>query len=199
MSRYTRSMQQLISELTKMPGIGPRSAERLAFHIINLPFEEAKRLAVNILQAKKTIRFCKICFNLSEREICHICDNPSRDRSLLCVVEEPKDVISIEKSGTFKGLYHILLGAIAPLEGIGPDKLKIKELVFRLKDGNIKEVIVATDSDSEGETTALYLTKLIKPLGFKITRIAHGIPVGGNLEFADPATLMRAFEGRTQL
>jgi recombination protein RecR len=196
---YTRSMRQLITELTKMPGIGPRSAERLAFHIINLPFEEARLLALNIVQAKKTIRFCKICFNLSEREVCQICDNPGRNRSLLCIVEEPKDIIAIEKSGTFKGLYHVLLGAIAPLEGVGPEKLKVKELISRLRDKSIKEVIIATDSDSEGETTSLYLTKLIKPLGLKITRIAHGIPVGGNLEFADSATLARAFEGRTQL
>lgn len=196
---YTKSMEDLINELVKMPGIGPRTAERLAFYILKISKEQARALSDSILALKDKVVLCKNCFNLSEDETCRICKDPTRDASILCVVEESKDIIAIEKTQGYKGLYHVLLGVLSPLDGIGPDDLKIKELIPRIKSSIIKELIIATSSSTEGEATALYLTKLIKPLGVKLTRIAYGIPVGTNLDYTDQATLARALEGRTEL
>ncbi|MBM3252629.1 MAG: recombination protein RecR [Candidatus Omnitrophica bacterium] len=192
-------MEDLINELVKMPGIGPRTAERLAFYILKISKEQARALSDSILALKDKVVLCKNCFNLSEDETCRICKDPTRDASILCVVEESKDIIAIEKTQGYKGLYHVLLGVLSPLDGIGPDDLKIKELIPRIKSSIIKELIIATSSSTEGEATALYLTKLIKPLGVKLTRIAYGIPVGTNLDYTDQATLARALEGRTEL
>jgi recombination protein RecR len=192
-------MQSLIKEFSKMPGIGTRTAERLAFYVLKLSQEDAGRLSQSILKVKSTIRFCKICNNLSEGDVCLICQDESRDKNLLCLVEEPNDVSAVEKTGKFNGIYHVLLGRLSPLEGIGPEMLKIKELVERVKKEKIKEVIVATNSDTEGETTALYIAKLLKPLRLKMTRIAYGIPVGSDLKYADQATLMKAIEGRLEI
>lgn len=195
----TKSVDALIKELEKMPGVGPKTAERLAFYILSLPREEAKALALGIMRVKDNIGFCKICNNLSEEEICSLCQDERRDRSVICVVEEPKDVSSIEETGVFKGLYHVLLGALSPLDGIGPDEIKIKDLLSRLKSDKIKEVVIATDLDTEGETTALYLAEVIKPAGLKVTRIAYGIPVGSSLEYIDQATLAKALDGRREI
>ena len=196
---YARSMQVLIKEFSKMPGIGTRTAERLAFYVLKLPQEDAERLSQSILKVKSAIRFCKICNNLSEDEICLICQDESRDRSIACVVEEPNDVSAIEKTGRFNGVYHVLLGRLSPLDGIGPEALKIQELVERVKKDKIKELIMATNSDTEGETTALYIAKLFKSHKVKVTRLAYGIPVGSDLKYADQATLMKAIEGRLEI
>jgi recombination protein RecR len=196
---YARSMQSLIREFSKMPGIGTKTAERLTFYVLKLSQEDAERLAQSVLKVKSTIRFCKICNNLSEDDVCLICQDESRDRSLICVVEEPNDVSAIEKVGKFNGVYHVLLGRLSPLDGIGPDALKIKELIERVKKNKIKELMIATNSDTEGETTALYIAKLFKPYKIKITRLAHGIPVGSDLKYADQATLMKAIEGRFEI
>jgi len=192
-------LRKLLESLEKLPGIGPRSAERIAFYLLRVSREEAQRLAQAIVDAKTRLQFCQVCFNLSENPRCRICEDGARDASLLCVVEEPKDVMSIEKTGTFRGLYHVLLGAIAPLDGIGPELLKIDELMARLLPGSVREVIIATDADKDGETTALYLAKQIRPTGIRLTRIASGIPVGSHLEYADQATLARALEGRREV
>ena len=196
---YARPLLRLLDALEKLPGIGPRSAERIAFYLLRTSREEARALAQAIGDVKDRLRFCDVCYNLSETPRCTVCQDPSRDASVLCVVEEPKDVLAIEKTGAYRGLYHVLLGAIAPLEGIGPELLKIDELLRRLGEGGVEEVIVATDADKDGETTAAYLTKLIRPRGPKVTRIASGIPVGSHLEYADQATLARALEGRREL
>ena len=196
---YARSMQNLIREFSKMPGIGAKTAERLAFYILKLPQEHAERLSQSILKVKAAIRFCKICNNLSEGDFCPVCRDESRDRSVVCVVEEPNDVSAIEKAGKFNGTYHVLLGRLSPLDGIGPEALKIKGLIERVKEGKIKELIIATNSDTEGETTALYITKLFKPCKLRITRLAYGIPVGSDLKYADQATLMKAIEGRLEI
>lgn len=196
---YARSMQSLIREFSKMPGIGTKTAERLTFYVLKLSQEDAERLAQSVLKVKSTIRFCKICNNLSEDDVCLICQDESRDRGLICVVEEPNDVSAIEKVGKFNGVYHVLLGRLSPLDGIGPDALKIKELIERVKKNKIKELMLATNSDTEGEITALYITKLFKPCKIKITRLAHGIPVGSDLKYADQATLMKAIEGRFEI
>ena len=190
---------RLLEAFEKLPGIGPRSAERIAFYLLRASREEARQLAQAIADVKDHLRFCEVCFNLSEAERCQICQDASRDPAVLCIVEEPKDVLAIEKTGAFRGLYHVLLGAIAPLDGIGPELLKIDELMSRLSDGVAQEVIVATDADKDGETTAAYLSKLIHPTNLKLTRIASGIPVGSHLEYADQATLARALEGRHEL
>ncbi len=189
---------RLLEALERLPGVGPRSAERMAFYLLRVPKEEARQLAQAILDVKDHLRFCEVCFNLSEAARCPVCQDASRDPSLLCVVEEPKDVLAIEKTGSYRGLYHVLLGAIAPLDGIGPELLKIDELIQRLTDETIQEVILATDADKDGEVTAAYLSKLIRPKGLKLTRIASGIPVGSHLEYADQATLARALEGRRE-
>lgn len=196
---YARSMQNLIKEFSKMPGIGAKTAERLAFYVLKLPKEDAECLSQSILKVKLTIRFCKICNNLSEGDLCLICQDESRDRGLICVVEEPNDVSAIEKAGKFNGVYHVLLGHLSPLDGIGPEALKIKELLERVKKEEIKELMMATNSDTEGETTALYIAKLFRPYKFKITRLAYGIPVGSELKYADQATLMKAIEGRLEI
>lgn len=198
MAEYPRSVKKLVEELAKLPGIGPRSAERIAFHIIRSSPEEAKALSLAISKVKDGVGYCQVCCNLSEDHLCQICKDQSRDREAICVVEQPKDVTALERTGSFRGLYHVLLGVLSPLEGIGPENLKVKELIARVKGGKVKEVVLATDSDTEGETTALYLVTLLKPLGVKTTRIAYGIPVGGNLEYADQATLARALDGRRE-
>lgn len=198
MTSYSKRMADLIRAFSKMPGIGQRSAERLAFHILRSPKEEVEQF-VNLLREVKThLRNCRTCFNLSESDECTICQDGRRDPSLLCVVEEPKDVQPIERSRTFQGRYHVLLGALSPLDGVGPDELRIKELLERVKGGNVKEVILATDSDTEGETTALYLSKTLKPLRVKVTRLATGLPVGSHIEYTDEVTLAKALENRKE-
>ena len=199
MKNYTSSMSDLIQALRKMPGLGPKSAERIAFHILRIPPKEAKALAYSILKVKEKIRFCSRCGNLSEEDMCAICKDQNRDSSIICVVEQPNDILAVEKTSVFKGLYHVLGGALSPLDGIEPHNLRIKELSNRLKREKIKEVIIATDSDSEGETTALYLTDLLKKTQLKVTRIAFGLPAGTSLEYADEVTLSSAIEGRRQI
>lgn len=199
MANDTKSLNNLILELSKLPGIGPKSAERIALYVLKGSLEEAKALAFALVRAKQSLGYCKICNNLTERPACAICEDERRDKSTICVVEEPKDVLAIEKSGAYQGNYHVLLGALSPLDGITPEDLKVKELLQRIKDNTVKEIIVATDSDAEGETTALYLAKLLKPLGVKMSRIACGIPAGGNLEYADQATLGKALQGRQEI
>lgn len=196
MEKYTKSMSRLIQALKKMPGIGPKSAERIAFHILRLPHSEAKSLAYSILKVKESIKFCKVCGNLSEEDACAICNDSRRDRETICVVEQPTDIVSIEKSAAFHGLYHVLGGALSPLDGVGPENLRISELVARVRTSKVKEVIIATDSDSEGETTALYLSRVLKKEKAKVSRIAYGLPMGSNLEYADQVTLAKALNGR---
>jgi recombination protein RecR len=196
MANYTESIEKLINRLIKLPGIGRRSAERIVTYILGATDEDIKSLSEALIRVKENVHFCRICHNLSEQETCAICRDVRRNRSLLCVVEKPSDVTSIEKTGTFDGLYHVLLGAIAPLEGKGPQDLKIDSLLKRIKEEKIKEVIIATDSDTEGEATALYLAKLLKPEGITTSRIGLGLPVGSNLEYADSATLSKALESR---
>lgn len=196
---YTKSLEELIAKLVKLPGIGRRSAERIAMFLLQSSDVDVKNLTAAIIRAKQNIRLCKVCNILTEGEVCQICQNPARDNSTICVVEEPKDVIAFEKTAKFQGLYHVLMGSISPLDGRGPEELKIKELIDRIKNKNIKEIIIATDSDTEGETTAIYLNKLIKPLGVKVTRIGLGIPVGSNLEYIDSTTLSLSLESRREL
>ena len=196
---YAGPFVRLLEALERLPGIGPRSAERIGFHLLRIPKEQAQQLAQAIAEVKDRLRFCEVCFNLTEHPRCPICQDAARDPAVICVVEEPKDVLSIEKTGAFHGLYHVLLGAIAPLDGIGPELLKIDELMARLSDDVVQEVIVATDADRDGEATAAYLSKLIRTKGLRVTRIASGIPVGSHLEYADQATLARALEGRREL
>ena len=198
MDYYSKQISQLIEELSKLPGVGNKSAQRLAFHIINRPVEEVERLANTILDARKNVRYCKECFTLTDQELCPICANPKRDHSTIMVVENTRDLAAYEKTGKFDGVYHVLHGAISPMLGIGPDDIKLKELMKRLQ-GDVKEVIVATNSSLEGETTAMYISKLIKPTGIKVSRIASGVPVGGDLEYIDEVTLLRALEGRVEL
>ena len=199
MTDFPVSMKLLIEEFSKMPGIGPKTAQRLAFYILRCPKNEAEALAGAIHKVKESVRFCKVCNNLSDEETCEICKSSSRNRSVLCVVEEPNDIVTIEKAGFFYGLYHVLLGSLSPLDGIGPSELKIKELLDRVKKEKFKEIIIATDFNTEGEATALYLIRVLKNAGAKLTRVAYGIPVGGDLEYADQATIVKAFEGRREL
>ena len=196
MSSYTDSIEKLIDSLIRLPGIGRRSAERIVNYILGVSKEEVKVLSEAISKVKESVRFCSICNNLSEEEICKICQDSRRQKDIVCIVEKPSDVTAIEKTGSFHGVYHVLLGSISPLEGKGPSDLKIDGLLNRIKENKIKEVIIATDADTEGETTAIYLTKLIKPLGPNLTRIGLGIPVGSNLEYADSTTLSKALESR---
>jgi len=198
-AHHVDSIEKLINKLIKLPGIGRRSAERIVAYILDSSLEEIRGLAGSIMKAKEAIRFCRICNNLSEEEVCKICQDARRRKDLICIVEKPGDVALIEKSARFNGTYHVLLGSISPLEGRGPADLKIDNLLSRLKQNNIREVIIATDADTEGETTALYLAKLIKPSGIKLTRIGVGIPVGSNLEYSDAATLSRAIESRQEI
>jgi recombination protein RecR len=195
-SAYTPPVQQLIDELGRLPGIGPKSAQRIAFHLLKLPTEDANRLAHAIREAKEKVRFCERCFNVAEGALCPICLDDRRESTILCVVEESRDIVAIEKTGEFRGRYHVLLGAMNPLEGIGPEQLKVRELLTRLDPEGVEEVIVCTNPNTEGEVTAMYLARMLKPLGLKVTRIASGLPVGGDLEYADELTLGRAIEGR---
>ncbi|KPU45787.1 recombination protein RecR [Oxobacter pfennigii] len=199
MNFYPVPVARLVEEFSKLPGIGSKTAQRLAFFVLNMPEDGVKNLAHAIVEAKLKIKYCTICGNLTDVDPCFICRNTSRDESLICVVEEPRDVIAMEKTREFKGVYHVLHGAISPMEGIGPEDIRIKELIQRIGKGNVKEVIVATNPNVEGEATAMYLSKLIKPFGVKVTRIAHGIPVGGDLEYADEVTLTKALEGRREI
>jgi recombination protein RecR len=196
---YEGIIQELIDELGKLPGIGPKSAQRIAFHIVQSERVDINHLVEVLRLVKEKVRFCSKCFNVAEEEECKICRDPRRDNSTICVVEESKDVIAIERTREFKGKYHVLGGAISPIDGIGPEQLRIRELLTRLSDANITEVIIATDPNLEGEATATYLARTIKPLGIKISRLASGLPVGGDLEYADEVTLGRAFEGRRSL
>jgi recombination protein RecR len=193
---YAPAVQALIDELGRLPGIGPKSAQRIAFHLLKLPAEDAGRLARAITEAKAKVHFCERCFNVAEGPLCTICADDRRDPHLLCVVEEPKDVVAVEKTGEFRGRYHVLLGALNPIEGIGPERLKVQELVARLVPEDVQEVILCTNPNIEGEATAMYLARLLTPLGVRVTRIASGLPVGGDLEYADELTLGRALEGR---
>lgn len=199
MNHYPRPMGRLIGELGKLPGIGPKTAQRLAFYILGLSKGEVNELSDALLDAKENIKFCSVCNNLTESDPCRFCKSPDRDQSVICVVESPKDVIAMEKTGEYKGLYHVLHGAISPIDGVGPDDIKIQNLLPRLEKEEVEEVIVATDPNAEGDATAMYLAKLLKPLGVRVTRIAHGLPVGGDLEYADEVTLSKALEGRREL
>ena len=199
MSIYTPALQKLIDELGKLPGVGPKSAQRIAFHLIKIPEQDALSLADAIQQAKQKVRFCETCFNMSDEAICEICSDSQRDNSLVCVVEEPRDIVALERTREYKGLYHVLQGAINPIDGIGPEQLKIRELLERLKENTVVEVILCTNPNIEGEATAMYLAKLIEPLGIQVSRIASGLPVGGDLEYADELTLGRALEGRRNI
>jgi recombination protein RecR len=196
---YEGIVQDLIDEFGRLPGIGPKSAQRIAFHVLAADAADVRRLAEVLLEVKDKVRFCRVCGNVAEDEECRICRDPRRDQSVLCVVEEPKDVVAVEKTREFRGRYHVLGGAISPIEGIGPDDLRVKELMQRLADGDVTELILATDPNLEGEATATYLARLVKPMGLKVTRLASGLPVGGDLEYADEVTLGRAFEGRRAL
>ncbi|HYN95846.1 MAG TPA: recombination mediator RecR [Pilimelia sp.] len=193
---YEGAIQDLIDELGRLPGVGPKSAQRIAFHILQADPADVQRLAGALRKAKELVRFCVTCYNMAEAEQCRICRDPRRTDEVLCVVEEPKDVVAIERTGEFRGRYHVLGGAINPLEGIGPDNLRIRELMTRLSAGTVRELILATDPNTEGEATATYLALLVKPMGVAVTRLASGLPVGGDLEYADEITLGRAFEGR---
>jgi recombination protein RecR len=195
-SAYTPPVQALIDELGRLPGIGPKSAQRIAFHLLKVPVEDATRLATAIREAKEKVRFCERCFNVSEGALCGFCSDDRRDSSIICVVEESRDIVAVERTGEYRGRYHVLLGAMSPLEGIGPEQLKIRELLARLGPEGVEEVIVCTNPNTEGEVTAMYLARMLKPLGLKVTRIASGLPVGGDLEYADELTLGRALEGR---
>lgn len=199
MNYYPAPVARLVDEFSRLPGVGSKTAQRLAFFVLNMPEGEVRNLAQAIVEAKMKIKYCSICGNLTDVDPCSICKNTSRSPETICVVEEPRDVIAMEKTREFKGVYHVLHGAISPMEGIGPDDIKIKELLKRLGNGGVKEVIVATNPNVEGEATAMYLSKLIKPFGIKVTRIAHGIPVGGDLEYADEVTLAKALEGRREI
>jgi recombination protein RecR len=193
---YEGAIQDLIDELGRLPGVGPKSAQRIAFHILNTDTADVARLAQVLRRVKDEVRFCSVCFNVAEQELCKVCRDPRRTTDVICVVEEPKDVVAVERTREFRGKYHVLGGAINPLEGIGPDNLRIRELMTRLATGEIQELILATDPNTEGEATATYLALLIKPMGLRVTRLASGLPVGGDLEYADEVTLGRAFEGR---
>ena len=193
---HAEAVQQVIDELGRLPGIGPKSAQRLAFHLMKLPTEDTARLTTAINDMKVRVRFCDRCFNVSESELCTMCADDRRDATLLCVVEEPRDIVAVERTGGFLGRYHVLGGAISPIEGIGPDQLRVRELMARLEPEGVVEVILATNPNIEGEATAMYLARLLEPLGVEVTRIASGLPVGGDLEYADELTLGRALEGR---
>ena len=196
---YEGVVQDLIDELGRLPGVGPKSAQRIAFHLLQADQTDVRRLAEVLLEVKDKVRFCRICFNVAEADECRICRDPRRDQTVLCVVEEPKDVLAVEKTREFRGRYHVLGGAINPIEGVGPDQLHVKELLARIGDEGVEEVILCTNPNIEGEATALYLGKLLKQLGISVTRIASGLPVGGDLEYADELTLGRALEGRREV
>jgi recombination protein RecR len=193
---YEGAVQDLIDELGRLPGVGPKSAQRIAFHLLAADPVDVRRLTSALTEVKEKVRFCRICGNVSEQEECRVCRDPRRDLTVICVVEEPKDVVAIEKTREFRGRYHVLGGAISPIEGIGPDALRVRELLVRLQDGSVTELILATDPNLEGEATATYVARLVGGMGLRVTRLASGLPVGGDLEYADEVTLGRAFEGR---
>ncbi len=199
MSAYAAPVQDLIDELGRLPGVGPKSAQRIAFHLLKLPKQDALRLARAITEVKDRVAFCQRCFNVCEGDECAICLDDRRDATVVCVVEEPRDIVAVEKTGEFSGRYHVLQGAISPIEGVGPDQLRVKELLARLEPEGVVEVILCTNPNIEGEATAMYLSRLLQPLGLTVTRIASGLPVGGDLEYADELTLGRALEGRREV
>ena len=198
MDYYSKQISKLIEQFSRLPGIGPKSAQRLAFHLINMPEEQVKELADSMIDARENVRYCSQCYTLTDREVCPICSNAKRDHKMIMVVETTRDLAAYEKTGKYEGVYHVLHGAISPMLGIGPGDIKLKELMERLR-GDVDEVIIATNSSLEGETTAIYISKLIKPTGIKVSRIASGVPVGGDLEYIDEVTLPRALEGRTEI
>lgn len=199
MSLYAPSIEKLIESFEKLPSIGHKTAQRLAFYMLDLSNEEVKEFTDSIINAKKNLKFCSKCFNISDTEPCNICSNPKRDESTICVVEDVRDVLAMERTHEFSGVYHVLHGSISPMNGVGPDDIKIKELLSRIMEGNVKEIILATNPRVEGEATSMYISKLVKPLGVKVTRIARGIPVGGDLEYTDEITLTKALEGRSEM
>lgn len=199
MRQYPKPLAKLINELSKLPGIGSKSAQRLAFHILALEDREAEQLAEAILSAKREMKYCSVCGNLTDEDPCAICSDPSRREDIICVVESPRDVMAMERIREYSGLYHVLHGVISPMEGIGPEDINLKSLIQRLQVSDVKELIIATNPNIEGEATAMYIARLIKPAGIKVTRIAHGIPVGGDLEYADEVTLLKSLEGRREL
>lgn len=199
MNSYAKPLEKLIKELSKLPGIGGKSAQRLAFHILSMEEASVESLANSIREAKRQMKYCPICGNLTDKEPCDICADEKRDKSIICVVESPKDVFAMERIQEFNGLYHVLHGAISPMDGIGPDNINLKSLIVRLQEGDANEVILATNPTIEGEATAMYIARLVKPAGIKVSRIAHGIPVGGDLEYTDEVTLLKAMEGRREL
>lgn len=199
MSTSVEPIARMVNQLARLPGIGQKTAQRLAYHIVGLPEEQVRELAVAIFNGKKQVHFCSVCGNYTDQEPCALCSDPNRHNGLLCVVKDPRDVAAMERMRDYHGQYHVLHGAISPMEGVGPDDIRIRELLTRLASGEVQEVILATNPDVEGEATAAYISRLIKPMGVKVTRIAHGVPVGGDLEYTDEVTLSKAFEGRREL
>lgn len=199
MSNFVAPVAKLIEQFSKLPGIGRKTAQRLAFHILNTREDDAVNLAEAIMDAKRKIKYCSICSNITDIDPCNICTTPKRDKKVICVVEDPRDIAAMERIREYNGLYHVLHGAISPMEGIGPEDIKIKELIVRLQNDDVEEIILATNPNIEGEATSMYISKLVKPIGIKVTRIAHGVPVGGDLEYADEVTLAKALEGRREL
>ncbi|MDU2199279.1 MAG: recombination mediator RecR [Peptostreptococcaceae bacterium] len=199
MQAYTGPISRLIEEFSKLPGVGRKTAQRLAFHVINMNTNDVESLSKAIIDAKREIKYCSICCNITDTDPCSICSNKNRDSSVICVVEDPRDVAAMERTREFKGKYHVLNGVISPMDGIGPDMIKIKELIVRLGNEDVKELIMATNPTIEGEATAMYIARLVKPMGIKVTRIAHGLPVGGDLEYADEVTITKALEGRREI
>lgn len=199
MENYSEPIDRLINEFSKLPGIGRKTAQRLAFHVINMDIKDVTGLSKALVDVKNEIKYCSVCCNISDSEVCTICANSHRDPSTICVVEDPRDVAAMERTKDYSGRYHVLNGVISPMDGIGPDMLNIKELISRLGDGSVKEIIMATNPTIEGEATAMYISRLVKPMGIKVTRIAHGLPVGGDLEYADDVTISKALEGRREI
>ncbi len=196
---FAKPLAELIAELEKLPGVGPKSAQRLAYYLLGVPDHEAKRLASAIVEAKEKLRFCSVCENVTDREVCEICADPRRSAHTICVVAEPRDVVAMERINEYKGFYHVLHGLLSPMDGVGPERLRIKSLLARIGQGETEELILATNATIEGDATSLYLAKLVKPLGVKVTRLAHGMPIGGELDYADSATLLSALEYRREL
>ncbi|MDB8852726.1 recombination mediator RecR [Peptostreptococcus anaerobius] len=199
MENYSEPIDRLINEFSKLPGVGRKTAQRLAFHVINMNENDVKGLAKALVDVKQEIKYCSVCCNISDSDVCTICSNSHRDASTICVVEDPRDVAAMERTKDYNGKYHVLNGVISPLDGVGPEMLNIKELISRLGDGQVKELIMATNPTIEGEATAMYISRLVKPMGVKVTRIAHGLPVGGDLEYADDVTISKALEGRREI
>ncbi|MFM7321846.1 MAG: recombination mediator RecR [Armatimonadota bacterium] len=199
MQAYARPLARLVAEFERLPGIGSKTAQRLALHVLRGSVEDARRFAEALVEVKEKIGTCPVCHNFTDRPVCELCTDPRRDAHLLCVVAEPRDLIALEKTGEFRGRYHVLGGVLAPMDGVGPDQLRIRELIARVEPGEIREIVLATNPTVEGDATAVYLSRLLRPLGPKVTRIAHGVPVGGDIDYADQATLIQAFEGRREL